>query len=345
MKWFRITAKRKADIEKAKSFLDAKGYVYHYLTQVAEDKEENIRNLVKRFFPLTFLLRSDTPPVLPDYLKCRLTHTHQFAFYTEEEVENTLLFLTAYQGTYTLAEKIPSNCIPQALGTSGHPSALRGFLYKATGPLNRFYIDLLHTVCLFFPVAKPQEGARIATRFTKKENLEKRWYILQTHHEKETMTLLDKWKDRCTTYNPHFSVKNSLGQQLQIPVFRGIVFVHTSIQTLKQIGEDCGLSLLKSLCKVKDTEPSSTRYVHIEDALIRNFQSLNESPLVCHEPFEHKSGHTAILRKEGHPLNGQKGILRKKGKDYYLVFTLSPLCGTFYLPCLKVSPSDIEETA
>lgn len=362
--WYKFIVKKKSDMQAVRNYLAQSSYMQYDLQAIASP-HPNIQNLVKRFFTGCIFIHmpEEEIPVLVEKSPVTLQIKKEgriYKTYTTEEVENLILFLQEFEGIFTLVSTIPQNCEQRQLGLLGHPHRLKGFLYKATGNTNRFYVKLSDTVCLCFPVTKKQEIITERRTVPYEDVMHIRWYVLRTRQEEEWQHLIQKWRKKhlseiegktmedCTTYIPYTLRTNALGQLVRIPIFRGFLFVKTTLRNLQYIQREQIPGLENGLMKVKNTflkDLRASKYVIVDEESMTTFMFVNDnySDLVEYESFDFKEHERVRFFRPGHPLNGQIGTLQHKGKKLYIAFGLTNITGNFRIPAIEVKTIELRK--
>lgn len=363
--WYRLIVKKKSDMETVRNFLASSSYPYYDLQKLASN-HPNIQNLVKRFFTGSIFIQIPEEEELTSLLekapvKLQVKkNNHAYNSYQQKEVENIVTFLEDFEGLFTIVTSIPQNTEARELGTLGNPHHLRGFLYKATGNSNRFYVKLADIVSICFPVSKRQELITERRQVPTENTIRERWYVIRTRQEEEWQKQLEDWKRKhqadiesktlqeCTTYLPFVFRKNALGQLVRTPVFRGLLFIKTNLRNLQLIQQEQLPDLEKSLMKTRNTfikDPKASKYVLIDEQSMNTFMLVNDnySHLVEYESFDFKDNEKVRYFHPGHPLNGQVGTLQHKGKKLYITFGLTNVTGNFRVPAIEVKTIELQK--
>lgn len=348
----------------AREYLTTLPYTLYDLQKIASP-HPNIQNLLKRFFQgwLFINMPEEKLQTLLEQAPVKIQSKKEgriYIPYTNKEVENLVLFLKEFEGIFTLVNTIPGNSTIRQLGNLGFPKKLEGFLYKATGNTNRFYVKLSDTVSLCFPVAKKQEIITERRMVPYEDVMHVRWYVLRTRQEEEWQRQIQQWRKRhqdeienkemddCTTYLPYTFRTNALGQLVRIPIFRGLLFIKTTLRNLQYIQREQIPGLESNLMKVKNTfleNPRTSKYVIIDEQSMMTFMFVNDnySNLVEYESFDFKEHERVRFFRPGHPLNGQTGTLQHKGKKLYIAFGLTNITGNFHIPAIEVKTIELRK--
>lgn len=362
--WYKLTIKKKSEAGDARSYLASLPCKY-YDTEILANKHPNIQNLIKRFFKGCIFINmpeerlsgmlANAPVALQ--VKKKNKKMQQF---TDKDIENTVLFLKEFEGIFTIVDVIPGNSTQRQLGSLGYPHALQGYLFKATGNTNRFYVKLADAVTICFPVTKKLEIITERRLVPREKVIHERWYVVRTRQEEEWQKIIEEWKTEhkedidsgklndCKTYIPYTFRTNALGTLVKAPVFRGLLFVRTSLKDLQSIQKEKLIGLESSLMKVKSTyiqDPRASKYVIIDEQSMTTFMFVNDnySNLVEYETFDFKDNEKVRLFRPGHPLNGETGTLQHKGKKLYITFGLTNITGNFRIPAIEVSLTELRK--
>lgn len=362
--WYNIIVGRKSDMAAARDFLKQFPYRRYDLQALANERPI-VQNLVKRFLAgcIFIYMPEETIPSLINNAPVRLQlkkKEHTYTTYSEEDVENLVLFLKEFEGTFTLVKSIPENCEQRELGNLGHPQRLQGYLCKTTGSTNHFYVQLSDKVILMFRVSKKQEIIKERRMVPQEDVAHVRWYVLRTRQEEELQKQIQEWRMRhlaeienkmiedCITYIPYRTRINALGNQIKIPVYRGLLFVRTTLNNLQDLQQEQIPELENSLMKVKSVlleNPKVSKYVIIDEQAMRTFRLVNDhySNLADYESFDFKDVETVRLIRPDHPFDRLSGILQHKRKKLYMTFGFPNLPGKFHIPAIEVLPGETEK--
>lgn len=362
--WYKLTVKKKSEMEAARDYLESNPYTY-YDVEATANRHPNIQNLVKRFFKGCIFLQATEEEATAFLENAPATiqikkENRIFQTYSRKDIENTILFLKDFEGIFTIVDVVPANTTLRQLGNLGYPQTLQGCLFKATGNTNRFYVKLAETVTVCFPVAKRMETITERRLVPQDKVIHVRWYVIRTRQEEEWQKLIGEWKEEhrdeingktredCTTYIPYTFRTNALGTLVKAPIFRGLLFIQTSLGNLQSIQREKLPGLESSLMKVKNTfiqDPHTSKYVIIDEQSMTTFMFVNDnySNLVEYESFDFKENEKVRLFRPGHPLNGETGTLQRKGKKLYIVFGLTNITGNFRIPAIEVHTTELRK--
>lgn len=362
--WYKLTIKKKSETEAARAYLTSSSCEYYDVEAIA-NRHPNIQNLIKRFFKGCIFINTSEEILssllenAPVTLQAKKTN-RSIQTFMDKEIENTVLFLKDFEGIFTIVNVIPDNSTPRQLGSLGYPHSLQGYLFKATGNTNRFYVNLADVVTICFPVAKKQEIITERRLVPQEKILHVRWYVIRTRQEEEWKKMIDEWRNEhkeeiavgkledCTTYIPYTFRTNALGTLVKAPIFRGLLFIRTSLKNLQSIQQEKIISLESCLMKVKNTyiqDPKASKYVIIDEQSMTTFMFVNDkySNLVEYETFDFKENEKVRLFRPGHPLNGEIGTLQHKGKRLYITFGLTNITGNFRIPAMEVKTIELRK--